>query len=290
MARIVRIATKILIYAVLTLVGLVLLLGIIGGGWGDKPPLPDPLAHARRPLLLAHRGATADYPENSMGAFAAADSLGFRAIELDIQFSADSQFVVLHDHDTKRMTGFEANSSTLTVAQLDAHPLLFDGQPSDQVIPRLEDVVDRFGGKFIFYFDMKRYGHDSKIKLAHDIATFIDRHNLYGSVIVASAYVPFIAWLEYNYPKVVTSMEGIDPDDPWLYFWLPTKFRTDLVSSRYATLSPHMLAWLNESGMNERYITYHIEGDSLDAALNHGIEMFIIDYTPGLDSLLQAMR
>ncbi len=286
MPRAVKVISRVLLYVALTLVGLVILLGLIGGGWGDKPPLPDPLAHAPRPLLFAHRGATVSYPENSLGAFGAAAHLGFGAIELDIQNSADSHFVVLHDHDTQRMTGFEHNSSTLTVAQLDTHPLLFNGQPSDQTIPALDSVVDQFRGKLIFYFDMKRYGHDSKIQLAHDIAAFIDRHDLYGSAIVASAFVPFITWLEYNYPKVVTAMEGIDPNDPWLYFWLPTKFRPDLISSRYATLSPHMLAWLRESGMNRRYITYHIEGNELDSALHNGLEMFIIDYSPALDSLL----
>ena len=49
------------------------------------------------PLVIAHRGASAYYPENTMAAFRAAVELGAAMIELDILLSSDGVPVVFHD-------------------------------------------------------------------------------------------------------------------------------------------------------------------------------------------------
>jgi len=277
---------KYLGYPLLGLVGLFFVLGVIGGGWGDKPPLPAPFVDAPRPLLLAHRGVTRSYPENSLGAVEDARRLGFPGIEVDLQYSADSAFIAFHDSNTQRMIGRAGLASELTVAELDRNHLLLDGRETNQTVPTLEGIVDSCNGRLLFYFDMKRFGHNSNIDLARDIAAFIDRHDLYDRAIVASAKVWFIAWIEFNYPRIVTALEGIDPRGPWLYSLLPKRFKTDLVSSRYTTVTPDMLRWLQETGMNKRYISYHVGRDDFDPAVQSGIEMFIIDYDSHLDSFL----
>ena len=54
-----------------------------------------------RPLIIAHRGYRACYPENTLCAFT--QSLGRSdMIELDVQLSADGVAVVFHDHDLTR--------------------------------------------------------------------------------------------------------------------------------------------------------------------------------------------
>ncbi|MDR3347120.1 MAG: hypothetical protein LBN32_00760 [Helicobacteraceae bacterium] len=54
---------------------------------------------------IAHRGLhTADNPENSMGAFKAAQAANY-AIELDLRLSKDGEIVVFHDETLERMTG-----------------------------------------------------------------------------------------------------------------------------------------------------------------------------------------
>ena len=52
---------------------------------------------AQTPLVVAHRGASAHYPENTLAAFAGAVTLGADAIELDVRGSADGALTVLHD-------------------------------------------------------------------------------------------------------------------------------------------------------------------------------------------------
>ena len=51
----------------------------------------------KRPLVIAHRGASADFPENSLDAFSGALQQGADWIELDVRRSKDGVLVVHHD-------------------------------------------------------------------------------------------------------------------------------------------------------------------------------------------------
>ncbi|MBT5119224.1 MAG: FAD-dependent oxidoreductase, partial [Planctomycetes bacterium] len=55
--------------------------------------------------LIAHRGASAERPENTILAFARALELGCKAIELDVRLSADGVPMVVHDADLMRTHG-----------------------------------------------------------------------------------------------------------------------------------------------------------------------------------------
>lgn len=52
--------------------------------------------------IIAHRGNSSVYPENTMPAFHSAQELGADAIELDVHLSADGEVVVMHDHKLER--------------------------------------------------------------------------------------------------------------------------------------------------------------------------------------------
>ena len=54
----------------------------------------------KRPLVIAHRGASADFPENSLDAFSGAFEQGADWIELDVRRTKDGVLVVHHDLQT----------------------------------------------------------------------------------------------------------------------------------------------------------------------------------------------
>jgi glycerophosphoryl diester phosphodiesterase len=56
----------------------------------------------RKVLNIAHRGARAFAPENTLEAFDKAAELGADMVELDVQLTADRQVVVLHDETLER--------------------------------------------------------------------------------------------------------------------------------------------------------------------------------------------
>lgn len=70
------------------------------------------------PLLVAHRGFTANYPENTLLAIRAAVEAGARFVEFDVQLSADQVPVLFHDRDMQRMCGRAGSVQDLTHEQL----------------------------------------------------------------------------------------------------------------------------------------------------------------------------
>lgn len=73
--------------------------------------LPASTAHAApdtdRTQVIAHRGASAYAPENTLAAIDKADDLGFRWVENDVQRTKDGQLVVIHDDSLTRTTDVE---------------------------------------------------------------------------------------------------------------------------------------------------------------------------------------
>ena len=93
--------------------------------------------------ITAHRGASIDYPENTMIAFIGAKELGADWIELDVQQTKDKQIIVSHDTNLKRVTGVNINTYEATyedILKLDAGSFK-DKKFSKERIPLLEDVV-----------------------------------------------------------------------------------------------------------------------------------------------------
>ena len=77
----------------------------------------------RRPLVIAHRGASGLAPENTLAAFKLAIALGADGVEMDAQLSADNRAVVIHDARVNRTTnavGLVENFTASHLAELDA--------------------------------------------------------------------------------------------------------------------------------------------------------------------------
>ena len=90
-------------------------------------------------ICLAHRGGGAEQYENSASAFAAAQSLGYRYIETDVQATADGTLIVFHDDTLERTTNGTGIISSLpysTVSQA-----LIGGT---EAIMTLEQALEQF--------------------------------------------------------------------------------------------------------------------------------------------------
>jgi len=95
--------------------------------------------------LVAHRGYSQCYPENSLRALQEALRAGARYVEFDVQFTADAVPVVFHDVELQRITGVSGNIHQLTATQLTAfhasETIRFGKQFGDEPIPTLAEVL-----------------------------------------------------------------------------------------------------------------------------------------------------
>lgn len=94
--------------------------------------------------LIAHRGASAYAPENTMSAFEKARALGCRFVEFDVRLSADGEAFVIHDDVLRRTTNGQGQVSLVSADELktlDAG-LWFSKRFSQEPIPTLTIVLE----------------------------------------------------------------------------------------------------------------------------------------------------
>lgn len=73
---------------------------------------------APRPRLFGHRGSSAEFPENTLPAFANAFAAGLSYLELDVRATKDGQVVVMHDASLLRTCGVDIPVTDLTNDEL----------------------------------------------------------------------------------------------------------------------------------------------------------------------------
>lgn len=109
------------------------------------------------PLLIAHRGASGDAPENTLAAFELAWEQGADGIEADFRLTRDGHIVCLHDAGTGRTAGVElavAQSSLQALRQLDVGRWRGTRWTGER-IPLLEEVLQRLPAGKIFLIELK---------------------------------------------------------------------------------------------------------------------------------------
>lgn len=87
-------------------------------------------------IVIAHRGASASAPENTMAAFELAARQGADMCELDVQPTADGQLAVFHDETTERWDGRQRAAASLTLAELQQLDI------RGERVPTLQEVCD----------------------------------------------------------------------------------------------------------------------------------------------------
>ena len=98
--------------------------------------------HNNNTITVAHRGASADAPENTIAAFTSAWQQGADVIEGDFQLTSDGQIVCIHDADTLRVSGTRLVVKESTLAELRQLNMgwHFHDQSFDEKIPTIEQV------------------------------------------------------------------------------------------------------------------------------------------------------
>lgn len=96
------------------------------------------------PIVIAHRGAMGEAPENTLAAFELALEQGCDAFELDVHLSADGEIMVIHDYTVNRTSNGEGAVRDLTARQLQSFDAgsWFDAKYKGEKIPTLEEVLD----------------------------------------------------------------------------------------------------------------------------------------------------
>ncbi|WP_018933187.1 glycerophosphodiester phosphodiesterase [Gracilibacillus lacisalsi] len=108
-------------------------------------------------INVAHRGASAHAPENTMAAFHKGVEMKSDYIEIDVQMTADEELVIIHDTTVNRTTNGTGAVGDLTLEEIRALDAgsWFSEEFAGEKIPTFEEVLDAFRGKVGILIELK---------------------------------------------------------------------------------------------------------------------------------------
>ncbi|MDG2049214.1 MAG: glycerophosphodiester phosphodiesterase family protein [Myxococcota bacterium] len=111
------------------------------------------LSPSTKPLVIAHRGASAYRPENTLAAYALAIEQKADMIEIDLHLTRDGGIVIAHDADLEHFgtAGEIADQTLAEIKKLDAGR----GRGAPVRVPTLDEVLDEFGQVIPFNLEIK---------------------------------------------------------------------------------------------------------------------------------------
>ena len=161
--------------------------GLVGGGRALEG-----IHTSDRVEVIAHRGAAAARPENTMAAFERGIEDGADWIEIDVQETADGEVVVFHDSDFMRLAHVDRKIWEVTAAELRGIDLgsWFDPAYAGERAPTLRDVLAAARGRAKVVIELKYYGHDQDLEAR--VAAQVDEFGMAEQVALMSLSYPAI--------------------------------------------------------------------------------------------------
>jgi glycerophosphoryl diester phosphodiesterase len=167
------------------------------------------------PLIIAHRGASATAPENTLGAFRQAIEDGADGLEFDVRLTKDGVPVVFHDPTLKRIAGRHFKIINLTSDELQSvdagswfntrNPQKASANFSLERISTLKDALDFFGDyKGLLYVELKC--NDAEMpQLVEAVAKVVRGSKLFQSIIIKSFTLPALEKIKELIPEIRTA-------------------------------------------------------------------------------------
>lgn len=101
-------------------------------------------------FVVAHRGASAYEPENTLRAVRRAVEMGAHAVEVDARVTRDGHVVVVHDEDLARVAGVPRRVAEMSLEEVRSVTL-----SSGERVPTLREVLEEVGGRAVLFLELK---------------------------------------------------------------------------------------------------------------------------------------
>ncbi len=244
--------------------------------------------YIERPLIIAHRGASAVAPENTLAAFRAAMEAGADGIELDVIRCRSGELMVVHDDTVDRTT--DGSGLVRTISRDNLHMLdagsWFGPEYAGQRIPTLEEVlafVER-GIKLNIEIKSQRLRSEG---LEEQIADMIRAHGYEEAVLLSS----------FN-PLVLMRLRNVAPELQRGLLYTPGSLRSSpRIWRRFVkprALHPHhsvvdekYVRWAHDGGYRINVWTVD-EAERMREMIALGVDGIITDHPARLRQLLYS--
>ena len=161
--------------------------------------------------MVAHRGASATEPENTLRSFETAVSVGADAVEFDVRLTADGHAVVMHDATVDRTTDGSGLVRSMTLAALQRLRIV----GSDLRVPTLDETLRSLSGRMAVDIEIKNipgepdFDAQDEPAVAATLAA-LHRTAFVGPVMVSSFNPLSIALARASEPDLPTGLLTIE--------------------------------------------------------------------------------
>jgi glycerophosphoryl diester phosphodiesterase len=160
--------------------------------------------------ILAHRGASAYAPENTMAAFGLALDMGAHGIELDVQLTRDGKLVVIHDLSIDRTSNGTGQVGELTLEELRQYDFSYNfagkyGTDGSR-LPELGEVIE-FAMKHRLYINIETKDYSRPYgEVNMRTAELVRQYGYAENTLISSINHNAVARLKRDYPELKTAI------------------------------------------------------------------------------------
>lgn len=154
-----------------------------------------------RAIVIAHRGASAAAPENTLAAVRQAVEDGAEFVEIDVQETADGEVVVFHDSDFMKTAKLPLKIWEATLEDLRDIDIgsWFAEEFADERVPTLGEVLLACKGRSGVNIELKYYGHD--VDLEQRVVDIVEHHDMAEEVVIMSLKYDKVAKIKALRPE-----------------------------------------------------------------------------------------
>jgi glycerophosphoryl diester phosphodiesterase len=167
------------------------------------------------PRVVAHRGDSHSFPENTLEAFISASTMGIDVIETDVHLTKDGKVVIWHDNSLERNTngrGLVEDYTLSEIKHLDAGSTFT--QDGGRTYPFREKNVTMITlDEALEACEHQRFNVDLKSKDPSIVKAYqdvIDSHNAQKRVLCASFHLSHLKRMRIEAPSILTSVTTIE--------------------------------------------------------------------------------
>jgi glycerophosphoryl diester phosphodiesterase len=225
----------------------------------------------REAQITAHRGSSADAPENTLSAIYQAFSDRADYAEIDVQETADGELVLLHDTDLMRIAGIPVNIWDAKLPDLRRVDVggWFGPEFAMERIPTLAEAIKATGGRLGLNVEIKYNGHD--VRLAERVVQTLRSEGCVERCFITSLSQDGLARVRELAPEIrigliVTAALGDT-----------RRMDVDLLSMNQAHVSPAVIHRNRRAGIETHVWTVNDEV-SMSRMLDFGVDNIITDH------------
>jgi glycerophosphoryl diester phosphodiesterase len=177
----------------------------------------NPWRRDRRPLAIAHRGHSIQYPENTRLAYEKAIAHGVEMIECDVNLSRDGVLVMMHDWTLDRTTDGSGRVSAATwdeIQRLDAGRKFSPEFAGLRVLTTEDTLLLYREAGIMGCFEVKGENGEEASRIAGALIELFLKHDALDYALMSSYWHPALALAKALAPELVLAPERLPDDAP----------------------------------------------------------------------------